>query len=77
VRIRAYSNVGGTWVGDLQIALPVLAGLVDVSSGIAWFVLIYLLRIVAGYLDYEKIHATDYLNWFQGTKAAARVKVLK
>ena len=79
IRLKAYGNCGSTWLGDLQVLLPVLyaAGTADVTTAIVLALFMYGARVVAGWMDLHLIHATDYLMEFQGSKAAARVKVVR
>ena len=74
VRLKAYSNAGSTWLGDVQVAVPLLVGIGSTAgSGFVVFTAILALRVCAGWLDLERIHATDYLMEFLGKKAPARV----
>lgn len=78
MRTKAYSNSGTTWLGDIQVVVPVLVGIgADAISGIWVFGGIMAARIVTGWMDLEHIHATDYLMEFLGSKAPARVKAAK
>lgn len=77
VRLKAYSNAGATWLGDVQVVVPLLVGLeTGAQSGAAAFAVLFVARIMAGCLDLERIHATDYLMEFLGKKAPARVRAL-